>query len=391
MKHNICFFLMFVCLCVFSCKESDDYTPASDPTEQDRDNDSITGDDYVYTLPVIFHVLYENKDSALQYVAYKRLKTILGYVNELYQGNIYGESENIHVNFELATHDEQGKKLSIPGVEYVKFTGSYPIDCDEFMSNDTRKYTKYIWDPNEYINVILYNFKDNSDETTTLGISNMPYKASDGYPQLEGLTQVEKLSLTKSNLKFAYCVSINSLFAYNESTRYTDKYKGKRGYSYNSADVSVTLAHELGHYLGLHHVFTEKEGEAVDSCGDTDFCKDTPSYNHVEYIDWMKTFMKENPSDSYSADTLITRTNCDGELWKSANLMDYSVSYSYKFSEDQHYRMRQVLYYSPLIPGPKKARPSTAKSRANAQAVSDTPIDLPIRLAKRVVRRTHHQ
>ena len=47
---------------------------------QDRDTDIITGDDYVYHLPVIFHVFYSN---TTQYIEYTRLKEILSNVNEL--------------------------------------------------------------------------------------------------------------------------------------------------------------------------------------------------------------------------------------------------------------------------------------------------------------------
>ena len=63
------------------------------------------------------------------------------------------------------------------------------------------------------------------------------------------------------------------------------------GYPYwninsNIHDISVTIAHEMGHYLGLHHCFTENEnGDMGDSCADTDFCEDTPSYNRIEYQD----------------------------------------------------------------------------------------------------------
>lgn len=53
---------------------------------QDRDTDIITGDDYVYHLPVIFHVFYSN---TTQYIEYTRLKEILSNVNELYQGDVY--------------------------------------------------------------------------------------------------------------------------------------------------------------------------------------------------------------------------------------------------------------------------------------------------------------
>ena len=39
-------------------------------------------------------------------------------------------------------------------------------------------------------------------------------------------------------------------------------------------------SHELGHYLGLHHVL-HGDGEMDDSYIDSDYCEDT--YNRIEY------------------------------------------------------------------------------------------------------------
>lgn len=389
MRQAVWIFFFFICLCVFSCKESDDDNTVvnnNTQTDQDQDTATITGDDYIYHLPVIFHVLYQDSKADSQYIAHKRLKNILSYVNELYQGNVYGESENIHVQFELAEYDEKGNKLSTPGVEYIKYTATYPIDCDQFMEGETKVNGKsYLWDPNEYINVFVYNFaQDKANKGITLGISHMPYKAL-GYPQLEGLDSVKTTKLNKSNFGFPYCVSINSIYAdvAYESSRYTDPSKGKGGNSsYSSVDVSMTLAHELGHFLGLHHIFTQDdEGEMADSSADTDYCEDTPSYNRPEYQEWVSWLMKDMQAkgEQIYMDTVILRTNCNGEKWRSANLLDYSYSLGYKFSKDQTARMRQVLYYSPALPGPKKAR--TSSSRAEDQGVEGI-LNLPIRLAK---------
>lgn len=41
--------------------------------------------------------------------------------------------------------------------------------------NQTKKKNKIIWNPNEYINVMVYNFKKTKDNSITLGISNLPY------------------------------------------------------------------------------------------------------------------------------------------------------------------------------------------------------------------------
>ncbi len=393
MKHYIWIFMAFLCLSFNSCKDSID--PFYSNNEQDRDDDEITGDDYVYHLPIIFHVLYKDQNAVdqngkkSQYVSYRRLQEILNNVNDLYAGKLYNFgkekdnlSENLHIQFEMALYDESGKKLSTPGVEYIKYKDDYPIDYNNFMTQ--KKGTKkIIWDPNEYINVMVYNFKQNDASSgTVLGISNMPYKVN-GYPQIEGLEEAKNANINKNSLSFEYCLSINSLYINNESTRYTDGKHGQEGYTYNSADVNVTLAHELGHFLGLCHVFAEKktdEGtEPADNCDDTDYCSDTKSYNKPAYDKWLKNYVEQHDKDkSLDIKELIKRTNDKGEEWDSDNFMDYSISLSYRFTPEQKNRIRQVLYYSPLIPGPKKNRNTSTKTRSSNDAKH---IDLPIQLA----------
>lgn len=333
----------------------------------DEDEDNFSGtitDEYVYKLPVIFHVLYADKNDITQYVEPARLQTIINRVNDLFQGNIYGESEALNVQFVLANYDEKGNRLKNPGVDYVQWTGSYPIDVDAFMKDETKKYAKYLWEPNDYINIFLYHFKqpEIANASITLGISHLPYVIK-GDSTLEGVNEISTSSLTKANLTFPYGTSINSTYINKESSRYTQADKGKNGFNYDSRDINLTLAHELGHYLGLHHVFTDKDGEPVDSCGDTDYCKDTPSYNKVEYDDFVKGYLAGTSGNNPDANVLIRRTNCSNEQFRSTNIMDYAVGLGYQFTADQKARVRQVLYYSPLIPGPKKNR-TTRPTRA---------------------------
>ena len=128
MKHFTIFVILLTALGLGSCRDSDitiGDTPVSS-NGQDRDSDIITGDDYVYHLPVIFHVFYKDSKNPSQYISSTRLKELLDNVNELYQGNVYNisldtiESENIHVQFELAERDANGKKLSTKVVVYIK-------------------------------------------------------------------------------------------------------------------------------------------------------------------------------------------------------------------------------------------------------------------------------
>lgn len=391
MKYFTIFVIILTALGLGSCRDSD-ITIADSPISsngQDRDSDIITGDDYDYHLPVIFHVFYKDSKNPKQYISSTRLKELLSNVNELYQGNVYNisldtiESEKIHVLFELAEKDANGKKLSTPGVEYIKINED-SIDCEDFMNSKT--YAKYSWNQNDYINVMVYSFKNTDHTSVTLGISNIPYKVA-GYPDIEGLTNSKNYPLNKPG-SFPYCVSLNAIYVDKkyEGTRYTTD-KHQQNYQYNTADPNATLAHELGHYLGLFHTFSEKAGkkdksEAADDDDDSDYCEDTPSYNRIAYGKWLTQYMEEarkiNKDTTFTVKQLAKRTNTKGKEWQADNLMDYSICYSMRFTPDQAYRMRQVLYYSPLIPGPKKARTST---RAWNE-IPEEEFDLPNILAK---------
>lgn len=323
---------------------------------------TIEPEDYPYKLPVIFHVFYKDRTDPLQYVKASRLNDILQVVNTLYRNS--AQSVDMNLTFELATTAPEGKPMETPGVEYIEWTGDYPIDCDDFMTDTINNYVKYIWEPNQYLNVMMYNFDSTDPNYVTLGISHLPFSIK-GSTFLEGLNPVNISHITKENLQFPYCVSINSLYINEQTTN-------KR---YTTADITVTLAHELGHYLGLHHVFSEVEEDGIlIGCEDTDYCKDTPSYNKQEYDDYCN-YLATQDRDNYSFSTLVKRTDCSGKTFKSYNIMDYAISYSNQFTNDQRARIRHVLNYSPLIPGPKVGAPST---RTAIEGV----LHLPIRVIK---------
>ena len=384
---------IIVCTLGFaSCKDSEGSIDEPQVTEngQDHDSDEITGDDYDYHLPVIFHVFYNDNKDSKQYIPVSRLKEILGNVNELYAGDVYNQqldtvaSENLHIQFELAEKDENGKTLSTPGVEYIK-TSETEFDCEEFMKD--KNYAKYTWDQNDYINVMVYAFKKTDDNSTTLGISHLPYQVG-GYPAIEGLSDGKNYPLSKPT-KFPYCVSLNALYVGKEyeGTRYTTD-KQNKNYQYSTADPNATLAHELGHYLGLYHAFAESkdsdgQSDTADNDDDSDYCTDTPSYNRIAYTKWLDEYIEKaqaiKKDTTFTVKELSKRSNSSNQEWQADNLMDYSICYSMRFTPEQANRMRQVLYYSPLMPGPKKKRPTTT---TKAWAANSEEPDLPIVYAK---------
>lgn len=310
-----------------------------------------------YEIPVIFHILYKDFTDPDQFIPPARIGELISSVNSRFKGSAI--SQDMNLSFTLAREDEAGNKMDIPGIEYIYWTENYPIDCNSFMSDNSGRYTSYLWDPNRYVNVMVYNFSMEEDNYVTLGISHLPFSVK-GDTFLEGLEEIPYQKLEKENLMFPYCVSINSQYIYREST----------SSRYDSADANVTLAHELGHYLGLLHVFNEDEYDT----GDSDYCDDTPCYSYPAYL---KSVVKLTSSGKDSFDYLVRRTSLNGTEFISRNIMDYGCSYSDQFTPDQKSRVRHVLRYSPMIPGPKAAGTKAGQSPAG-------PVELPVRTLSRI-------
>ena len=143
--------------------------------------------------------------------------------------------------------------------------------------------------------------------------------------------------------------------------------------------MNVTLAHELGHYLGLHHAFDENESSGLSAdCIDSDYCEDTPSYNRMAYMMNLKALLQEavQQGKTLSMNEAVKRENCKtGQIFSSYNLMDYEISYADRLTNDQRNRIRHVLTYSPLTPGPKKGT-------ADTRNVVEGKLDLPMVIMK---------
>ena len=75
---------------------------------------------------------------------------------------------------------------------------------------------------------------------------------------------------------------------------------------------------------------------------------------------------------------MLSRNSCDGKTFESDNIMDYFFTYGFKITKDQQTRIRNVLNYSPLIPGPKLSN-GTTSTRASEPSGR---IDLPITIIK---------
>lgn len=272
--------------------------------------------EHVYKLPVIFHILYNDPTNREQNVEAAWLYQILNQVNAFYSDSI--KSQNMGVEFIPATHDPKGNLLAEAGINRILWPTSIQMDCDAFTKDPNN--IQYIWDLNQYINVMIYAFT-NQD---VLGVSYLPYTT--GTNGLAGLLNGDRYFVDPT-LYYPHCLCINN------------EYLQTIHLALQVPDATITLSHELGHYLGLFHVFDEGL--------DNDYCDDTPSYDRGAYDAWLRTLTTAPPFEE-----LAQRTSIAGTTFTSDNIMDYDFSYLNRFTPNQRQRLRHVLENSPLIPGP---------------------------------------
>lgn len=297
----------------------------------------VFNENHHYKLPVVFHVLYWNQNNTQHYVKEGHLQKVLDRVNQYYKSC----GVDMNCEFVMATEDPDGNKLEEPGVSREKWRYT-TMDCVDFMGSGDAKYKAILWDPNKYVNVVLYNFSDE----LVMGIAQFPW-----LPEpfaMDGISQAPKGAILSEN-PYPQCVSLNNKYIY-DLPESEDKY--------SMSNVVTTLSHELGHFLGLYHAFNQLNNGNTNTNQDTDYCTDTPPYNKAQYDVKLTNYLTYNPeitsksSDAYKM--YVMRMNSrNGEEFRSSNIMDYAISDADKFTAQQAERVKYILHHGLFIPGPK--------------------------------------
>lgn len=240
-----------------------------------------------YEIPVIFHI-FPDESGGYPGKAYMA-DEMISYANHVYSGYFaIPKQSRTGVRFVPATHDTEGNPLQTPGVVYEK-------EAVRIDYLNTQLDRKYIWDMEKVLNVWVCPI-DNAT-TDLAGFSCFPF--FDSNECMEGC------DIFEPGL-FAGIFLNSEIFSYPGNTS--------------------VFAHEAGHFLGLHHVFTE------------DYCNDTPWYDY----------------DAFRAETngmyVFERWN-DKERWWSDNVMDYDPSFLTGFTPEQAERIQYTLDHAYFIPG----------------------------------------
>jgi hypothetical protein len=249
----------------------------------------------VYSIPVVVHVVYSNPT---ENISREQVLSQLKVLNQDYrrknpdatstQPNFQNIAADAQIEFCLASQDPQGRPFN--GINRVSISGA-PFR-DSYINEVIKPNT--IWDPNRYMNIWVINIANG-----ILGYAQFPNSSGlTGLPMNSGGQNTDGV-----------------VIHYNAF--------GTMGTANQPFNRGRTATHEIGHWLGLRHVWGD------GPCGVDDFCSDTPESNGPHY------------------GCSLGVNACFG-MAMVQNFMDYSDDACMNlFTREQKTRMRNVLENSP--------------------------------------------
>lgn len=254
-------------------------------------------------IPIVFH-LFPSADG--KYANKNHLLDQLEYANLVYANawNLPSDiATDVKVHFDLATTDDDGNVLKEPGFVYEKSVAEFSWNSG-LETADKNDIMEYLWNPKRVINVFVCDF---SPEVSAMGESEFPY-----FNQTE-IVPIGNI-YTQEKIKTMFLALDNNWIS-------------------NLGDYD-TLGHELGHYLGLYHVYDNQAEE-------NDYCDDTPFYDRNYYL--------ENVNEMFMYRLLY---GTEDQYFISTNLMDSSYSYVCAITPDQKKKIDYTLKYAYSVPSP---------------------------------------
>lgn len=266
----------------------------------------------VLTIPVVVHILHNNEAVGTgTNLSNLRVQSQITVLNQDYRRmagtngyNTNAVGADVEIEFCLAQQDPDGAPSN--GIDRV-YTGQ--LESDSQVDNEIKPRT--IWNPNKYLNIWVGSF----GETDLLGYAYFP--DTNVIPGISGLSSDPSQDGLVIN---CYAFGSNQI-APNSGTYYQGYNRGR------------TTTHEMGHFLGLRHIWGDSTSCTVNATdSNNDYCLDTPAAADANY------------SCTAGLDSCPNSPGLD----MIENFMDYTPdACSNVFTVNQKERIRAVLANAP--------------------------------------------
>lgn len=287
-------------------------SPLVEQVKQHADKGVNSRRSSVIRIPVVIHVIHNGQEVGVGFnVADEQVLSQIKVLNQDFRRkvNTSGYNENpvgadTEIEFCLAQRTPDGGPTN--GIDRVN-TGVSGYTSRQQVEDVLKPAT--IWDPERYLNIWVINIEGTGEWSKRLGYAQPPSAS-----KLTGLKEHNGIANTDG-------VVIN-YSAFGSRSIYPD---GTYQLLY---DRGRTATHEIGHWLGLRHIWGD------GGCDVDDFCADTP--------------LAAGPNESYCKDQSVD--SCPDSPGKDMieNYMDYTKDVCMNvFTQDQKYRMQAVLYHAP--------------------------------------------
>ena len=257
---------------------------------------------FIYTIPVVVHVLYDPSTPSSNISDEQILQQLEALNNDFRRLNIdaintptkYSTiAADTKIQFCLANKDPLGNPINLAINRITGSKSSY-----HYLTDDVKLKSEIYWPSNEYLNIWVTRLSSN-----ILGYAQFPSDSD-----LSGLKTFSDEAKTDGVVidyrVFGVFPSSNSLY-----------------------NLGRTLTHEVGHWLGLLHIF----GDNLQC--DTDFVDDTPTQGI-------------NNEGLVNCDTIIYSCGANEVMYQ--NYMDYTSDKCMNlFTKGQTDRMHSAILTSP--------------------------------------------
>jgi hypothetical protein len=257
----------------------------------------------VITIPVVVHVIYNGQEVGIApNISDAQVQSQITVLNQDYSRTGPGFNTNpvgvdTQIQFVLAQQDPNGRPTN--GIDRVSFAQDSWTTTE--IENTLKP--KTIWDPTQYLNLWTVLFTD----STFLGYAQ--------FPEASGLSGISGTGNEKTD---GVVIKYNA-FGSGSGSCFLLKAPYNKG---------RTATHEIGHWLGLIHIW----GDGSDCAKNTDYCADTPVAKDPNY------------GCPTGTDSCKSKTGLD----MIENYMDYTDdSCMNTFTQNQKSRMDAVMNNSP--------------------------------------------